>query len=238
MIWDAPSLRGKCKFMRFFGIPWWSPLLGRGASRYHGMCAACIGTEIRICCMYRDRYIAIQTIPDSFLHGCMFLQTLQSLEIEWDLCGVWAGSLLFCILVCECFHDISKVCLQLSRVSTQNRPAEWQPQDKNMPAKINPFWRVDSTHHFRPIMTLLRQLYPHPTNHPLEQKILWNIDRAFARRVCHMSASFRVKLMARPSPTAAFGWRTLRRPSPPGTVPHHPSSWTSVLAWIPRLIHS
>ena len=46
-----------------------------------------------------------------------------------------------------------------------------------------------------------------------------------------MSASSRVKPMARPSPTAAFVWRTLRRPSPPGTVPHHPSSWTSVLGW-------
>lgn len=48
------------------------------------------------------------------------------------------------------FVDIFKVCLQLSRVSIQNRPAEWQPQDKNMPAKISPFWRVDpsfSTHH-------------------------------------------------------------------------------------------
>ena len=34
----------------FSGSPKRSPLLGRGASRHHGRCTACIGTEIHICC--------------------------------------------------------------------------------------------------------------------------------------------------------------------------------------------
>lgn len=163
------------------------------------------------------------------------------------VCGVWAGSLLFLsIIACACFVDIFKVCLQLSRVSIQNRPAEWQPQDKNHAGKnqsilkgSRPIIFDPSSLYFVSYTYLLLSCNQHIQQIiPSNKKILCNIDRAFARRVCHMSASFRVKLMARPSPMAAFGWRTLRRPSPPGTVPHHPSSWTSVLAWIPRWIHS